>query len=484
MKKLLFATCLIASAMISSCDDNTESLGLGLVPDGNIVTSKGIVIPVEFSNFIVDEDSVYANSTIAYLGRYTDDMFGNLQSGFLTQLFCLNNFSFEFDKLVKDSISEDAETGKGIYKYKDASCYISLEYTSFFGDSINPNQVEAYILNKDIDGNIMSSVNPADYYDPNNGYIGKVTYTAANTYYDDDERGSTRSVIITLNDSIAQRILNLNHTHPEYFANANSFSKNVIKGLYLKPTSGDGTILYINNSMLNLNFTMYADSSGIYPIKKKEPGYTDQDSTTLYTTSFNSTREVYQVNTFKNVINDNILNDTENTYIKSPAGIFTSVKIPVGKIAVQMPNDTILQIKLTLQAYNQQKGNEYNMDKPENLLLVKKDQVYSFFRNNSLPDNLSSYTTSLDTSTNQYVFNNITALITSFIENARTKNNGVIDENYTEEIVIIPVTLTKEKSSSSGSEEITAVRNELKPQYARLVKQDNKLELSYITIGK
>lgn len=486
MRKLAAALAALTILFVASCDDNTESLGLNLIPDDNVVSSKGVIFPIDVvENFEVDEDSIYTNSTTAYLGKYTDEIFGDLKAGFLTQLYCQNNFSFDFDQVVKDSIGVDETTGKAIYNFKDVSCYINVSYDSFFGDSINPCQVEAYKLAKNITGDMTSSLDPEaeDFYDPETGFLGKVTYTAANTYIDEDERTEDRDLIIVIPSEIGQSIMNMNYQHPEYFKNSTTFNQNVLKGLYLKPISGDGTIIYANTTSLNINFTMYVDSAGIYPIKRKQPGYTDQDSTAIYSTSFNSTREVYQINTFKNVMNEEIINDTENTYLKSPAGIFTSMQLPVGKIANSLVNDTIIQTRLTLQAYNQVKANEINMTKPEEVLLLRKSEVYSFFRNNSLPDNYTSFTTELNTTDNTYVFENISALIVEAIEKARQSNNGAVPEDLVEEIVIVPVTISKETSSSDESQ-ITAVHNNLKPQYARLVKAGNKLEVSSISIGR
>lgn len=479
MKNLLFFITILSSLAFISCDDTTESIGVNLVPDENIILSEGTVFDAEFSNFEVDEDSVYSNSTLAYLGIYNDDMFGYLETGYMTQLYCLDNFSFEFENMVIDTINENG-TDKEIFR--DASCYISIDYTDFFGDSLNPCEVEVYKLNKSLTSDITSSVDPSGYYDAEKDFLGKITYTAANTYIDESERTESRNVIIKLDDDIAQDIIMTNREHPEYFKNAATFNEKVIKGLYLKPTGGDGTIIYASDTRLYINFMMYVTDSDGNRIKRKTEGYTDQDSTSLYTTNFNSTREVYQVNTFKNIINEDIKNDSENTYLKSPAGIFTSIKIPIGKISQQIANDTILQVKLTLKAYNQKEDNQYNMSKPENVLLVKRSDVYRFFQDNELPDSKSSFLASLNTTDNTYTFNNISQIVVDAIQTAKSRNNGTIDSDATEEVIIVPVTVKTEESSSGTTP--TSVRNNLMPQYARIVKNDNKLEVMHIKLGK
>lgn len=484
MRNLLAVLAVLMAVLTAGCDDTTEDLGLNLRSDNDIVESRGRVFPVEFENFEVDEDSIYTNSATGYLGKYSDDVFGDLTAGFMTQLYCQNGFTFDFDQMVKEPVGIDAETGDTIYEFADVTCYVNLGYDSFFGDSVNPCEVEVYRITRELTDEMTSSVDPEGdgFYDPETDFLGRVTYTAANTYIDEDERTEDRNVVIRIPDEVGQHIINLNNLHPEYFTNSTTFNRDVINGLYLKPTLGDGTMLYVNSSSLNINFLMYADSAGIYPIKRKQPGYTDQDSTSLYSVSFNSTREVYQVNTFANVMNEEVVNDNENTYIKSPAGIFTTVKLPVGQIAGELANDTILQMRLTLQAYNQyDNGAEIGMDKPDEVLLVPKDEVYSFFRSNSLPDNHSSYTTSLNTSDNTYVFENISALVVEAISRARASNGGDVPSDLVEEVVVLPVTVSRE--TVNDDDQITSVRNDLMPQYARLVKAGNKLEVSYISIG-
>lgn len=481
MKKLIFALSIITSLVITGCDDNTESIGVNLLPDDNIVESTGTLFPAVFSNFIVEEDSVYSNSTFAYLGIYNDDMFGYLETGYMTQLYCMDNFSFDFEEMVIDTVKNSDGTDKEVFR--DASCYISLDYTEFFGDSLNPCQVEVYKLSKGIDGKITSSVDPSEFYDAENDYLGKITYTAANTYIDESERGDYRSVMIQLDDSMAQYLIGTNRNHPEYFKNAAAFNENVIKGLYLKPTSGDGTILYITDTRLYVNFRMYVLDEDGNRIKRTETGYTEEDSTAMYTTNFNSTREVYQVNTLDNKINENILNDTENTYLKSPAGIFTRIELPIGDIDKKIGNDTIMQVKLTLQAYNQTESNNmFNMSKPDYVLLVKKNEVYSFFRENKLPDSKTSYLAALNTTDNTYEFGNISQIIVDAIAEAKSKNNGTIDADAKEEVILVPVTVKTETSDSGTTP--TSVRNSLMPQYARLLKENNKLEVMHIKIGK
>ena len=471
-------------ALLPSCDESTGSVGIGMIEDDDIVTPGRKTFPIELENMLVDKDSVSNKSLLAYVGKFTDETFGELETSYMTQLFCLDDFRFDFDRIVKDTVWENGP-GSAIksFDFKDVSCYIDLRYDDFFGDSINPCQLEVYRLNKDLQADDMESyADPEEYYDKESGFLGRVAYTAANTSLDEDDRTATKDIIVALPEEYATEILNANYFHPEYFSDADAFIENVFKGMYVRQSMGNGTILYVNNSSLNINFTMYVDSAGVYPIKRKTPGYTDQDSTSIYSVSFNSTREVLQANQFANVFNERIINDTEHAYMKAPAGIYTSVKIPIGKLASELAEDTIMGVRLSVKAYRNEDG-PYEMDLPNDILLVKKSEAYEFFRQNELPDNLSSYVATLNTGDNTYVFNNIASIITSSIADYRTGNDGVIDENAVEEYVLIPVDVTVTSDSSSSSTETTSVRTTMKPIYAKLPKSGNVIEVSYIRLG-
>ena len=64
------------------------------------------------------------------------------------------------------------------------------------------------------------------------------------------------------------------------------------------------------------------------------------------------------------------------------------------------------------------------MSIPSNVMLIRKKEKDSFFKENKLTDGISSYLTSHSSNINQYSFNNITQLINACIvdkEEARKK---------------------------------------------------------------
>lgn len=132
---------------------------------------------------------------------------------------------------------------------------------------------------------------------------------------------------------------------------------------------------------------------------------------------FTTTREVIQANQLKNDPEriDALIKEDKNTYLKSPAGIFTEATLPISDIQNELTGDTLNAVKLTFTNYNQTGDKKFGMAIPSTVMLVRKKFQDSFFKDNKLSDGVSSYLTSHTSSTNQYVFSNITKLVNACI---------------------------------------------------------------------
>ena len=73
-------------------------------------------------------------------------------------------------------------------------------------------------------------------------------------------------------------------------------------------------------------------------------------------------------------------------------------------------------MKLTFTNYNINSDYEYSMSAPNDVLLIRKQELKSFFEENKVRDNITSFTTTHNAfATNQYVFSNIARLVTTCI---------------------------------------------------------------------
>lgn len=438
----------ILSLVFATCDDNTGGLGENMMPGEDHITIAQKVYNAT-SRSLLAGDSILAKTSTAYLGRYTDPLYGTFEADFLAQFHCVEDFQFPKGGVVGDSA---------------ISAEIRLYISSFFGDSINPCHLSVYPLNRVLeeDKNYYTDLVAEEYYDATQAPIASRPYTAEDKTIPDSITESNNYVPyirVPLPREFGTEIIQKYYQHPEYFANAENFIRNVCKGMYFKCEQGDGTILYIQQAQLNINFQYYTVSSS---------GKADSLITVI--AQFAGTQEVIQANRFrtdKDKLKELVENEGNCTYLKTPAGIFTEITLPMDEIATNhiLTGDTLNSVKLTINRYNESATDngtsQFQMGIPKTILMVRKKDMYSFFEKNKVIDKKTSYLASFNSSYNTYSFDNISQLITTCI---MEKENGVeVDEDWNK-VVLIPVVTT---SDTAGN--IVTIRHNLDLTSARLM---------------
>ena len=153
----------------------------------------------------------------------------------------------------------------------------------------------------------------------------------------------------------------------------------------------------------------------------------------------------------KDAIN-RLVTDNSCTYLKTPAGIFTEVTLPVDEISTSHPTDSLLSAKVLFQRQNNQsQAPTLSFSVPDKLMLIEKDSLDSFFKSRGLFNNIYAYQVTLDK--NAYTFNNISNLITRM---HKAKENGMKnDPNWVakhpnwNKALLVPVEITSIKYTSS-----------------------------------
>lgn len=515
--KTKYALIALLAITFFGCDDNTAGLGLGMFPNSD-QNLNGKLSTFDVTTESVPTGRIYAKTNIGYVGKFTDNTFGAYNAGFLATLNC--PVGLTFDKVYKETTVDGKKTATGIIvtdfnnveenaknsvtHIKDANgqiignCQISLYlwYTSYFGDSLTACRMSVYELNKKKleikDNPYYTDIDPKDFYDIDHPIVlGVKAYTAVDLT--DSLRFNEKyvpSVRLHLNETITQdlgrRLLE---------ANGEDFSSrfnDIFKGIYVKSDYGDGTVLYVNQVQMDVRSLRYVTDS-ITGIKKQTK--TGKDSITYTGRSFYSTREVIQANQLTNDPQKiaEIIAEGKNTYLKTPAGIFTQATLPISAIGEQLKQDTLNAVKLTFSNYNQTSDKKFGMSIPYNVLLIRKKYKDSFFEKNQLNDNITSYTANHLSNTNQYVFNNITNLINDCLadgereaaekdfkdgkvsdvkdENGNPVTNIEMWEKYSDwnKVVLIPVLITLDSSGNNGGQSnVIGIQHDLKPGYVKL----------------
>ena len=535
--KAKYALIALLAITFFGCDDNTAGLGLGMFPesDQNI---NGKLTTFDVTTESVHAGKIYAMSNIGYVGKFTDETFGTYQAGFLAELNCPKGTTFpgifNYDKNTafdnKNKLTQTMVGEGGNAKDKEDITFVRDEndkiignihtielylwYDSYFGDSLTASRLSVYELGdaeKELNENnaYYTDINPEEFYTPQN-LLGTKAYTAVDLSVKDSIRNLSTyvpSVHVSFKDEAAIRIGReiIQHAYKAGTNFDNKAFREAFKGIYVKSDYGDGTILYINQIQMNVVYKSYAIDTikgTILPKTVVKDGESP-DSTYYGYRMFTSTREVIQANQLKNVntaIQDCIKKDGW-TYLKSPAGIFTQITLPINKIADQLQGDTLNAVKLGIPIYNETNDRKFGMSIPKSVLLIRNKYKDSFFKNNQLSDGITSSLFDYSSSTSsltQYTFNNITQMINNCLADKAAAERDIREKGFTkvsltdpegnvyeenvdniekweeliewDKFVLIPVLVTKDASSNSyySSSNVISIQHDLKPGYARL----------------
>ena len=461
--KLKYLYAGLLATLIYSCDDTTTGIGDSTIAAGDSISAGAVIYNVHTRSILAD--SVYARTSTAYLGKYTDPQFGEFSADFIAQFNCTDNFEFP-------------ETVQEITSIK-----MRMFYDNYFGDSSNAMRMQIDTLDKVIPEKELStfytSVDPAQYYNENSNPVARKAFAAKGASASDttivnyDSFGNPTSYSYYWQDvklplTLGQHMFDKYKEDKNNYKNAETFIKNVLKGFYVHCTHGDGTILYINDMQLHLNFKYLIESSS-----------GKVDSLVNGSTIFAATKEVIQANHFENSDRlKELVEEKDYTYLKTPAGIFTEVTLPVEEIAEMHLRDTLNAATITFTRYNEKTESKYPMGIPQTLLMVRKCDMHNFFEKNETYDGQTSfiaqYAGSSETA-NTYSFPNISSLITQCINEKKAGKNDA-DWN---KVVLIPV---KTETDSNGS--IIGLKSNLDMESACLVggeKNPIKMQILYTT---
>jgi len=493
--KIKFLIVIASIALVlSACDDTTDTIGNSLTDGMDRLDISTGVFPVQTASY--KSGAVLSRNTVGYLGKIRDDETGAYVTGdFMAQFSTLENYYFPTRDSIDSYVLSVDENGNEIKEVIADSCVIRLFYDDFFGDSLAAMKLTVHEMDKPMEEGVKyySDFNPME-----EGYIRDAAdngvktnkiYTLADLTVDSDIRDNDNyvpNIKINLNKPYTDKkgktynnygtyIMNKFYENPDNFKNSYNFIHNVCPGFYFKLDDGLGSMAYIDISQLNVYF-------------RYKTRYKEKDTVIVGTSSFAGTEEVLQTT---NITNDNhtidrLVSDNSCTYLKTPAGIFTEMELPVDDIMRNHENDTINIAKLTLTRINNSNDdNGYQLAVPSTLLMIPLDSVNTFFDKEKITDNRTSYLSSASSEYNGYTFNNISGLITYMAK--IKKEQTAVDPDWVNKhpdwnkVIIIPVTITKNTTTN----QIVKVVHDMGITSARLVKgvgtgDDNPVKINII----
>ncbi|MBO4612307.1 MAG: DUF4270 domain-containing protein [Bacteroidaceae bacterium] len=399
----------LAALTFAACDDSTGNLGIYPVTDG-ITNSTAIYDIITQS---IKMDSVVANSTKNYVGCINDPETGiDISADFAAQFYTQENYKFP-NKSLMIGEDENGDRKHGIVQCD--SCDVSLYFEKYYGDEDNPMKLEVYELSGDSDK--ILSEDSVYYTDLDlTQFLADGTKPFASrvfTPHDFNLESTTLSsknysqhVSVSLPKSFGQKIMDKYYEDPDNFKDSYHFIRKVFPGFYFKTSGGKGTMLSVHVGTVNLYYRIGDEY--------------DQDTVYSAMTRFASTPEVIQSTHFDNENLSALLADNSCTYLKTPAGICTEMTLPIDEVfSGEHATDSLSMASITLTRYNKDQD-KYQLGTPDELLMVRKKDMYSFFLEHQVADKRTSYTTSFTSSDNSYSFSNICRLI-SFCKHEKTE---------------------------------------------------------------
>lgn len=444
IKHLILGICL-GAAILGSCNDDLSGVGTSIQDEEDKISVT--VDTFRFEASTIQMEAVYAKTDTGLLGEIYDPLYGTLKTDYICQFYCPEGFRFRYTPVDGKIDSVD----------------FRIFYNSWVGDSLVPMRVQIFPVVKPLEKNYYTNINPEDYCDMRTSW-GSHTYTAYDmtvpdsVRYETDYNGNRTyfpSMSIPMPQELGQKFYDETVNNPSSFNSQDSFNE-FFPGLYITNTFGSGNILGVSLSY----YTIYYK----HTLKDIE----GNDSIAKAQEVFNVTKEVIQLNRFKNTdMNELLKPNDEFTYLKTPAGVCTRLVIPASEIEKKVKGRILNNMPLTLYDMPKQDEYDFQLNSPENLLLIPEDSINTFFEKGKIPDLETSFVSSYNATKRTHSFGNISNILKYQMENAPGEDLRLL---------IIPV---KQKTSQDyyGYSYVTGISNYLFPSGVKLRKDDDVMNV-------
>ena len=455
----------IAALALAGCNDELNLVGPSIQPESDQLIVYADTFELKAKTFEVE--SIYSRTTRALLGNFEEDLFGTLKADYMCQFYCPEDFKFKHTPINE----------------KIDSSEFRIIYYSALGDSLAPMNAQLFQLNKTLPKEFYTNVDPNKYYSKSD-LLGEKMYSSYDMSLSDSIKAIIaanyenypRSIIMDLPNQFGQNFYEQSKDNPENFKDQEAFNE-YFKGVYVTTNIGKGNILNVSESSITFFY------------KYMHEGKTSTDKDTSYVKQayekFIVTPEVYQLNQIKNDINIKDLESQKDSlaFLKTPAGVFTEVEIPLKEMAEKVKGRILSNLSFSLTVLPPVDW-EYSMTfmTPNYALLLPKDSINTFFVEKSVENNKTSFLSQSyydllnKTDRREYNFGNISALLRTAIEESEKSGKPV--ENI--KMAIVPVDRIATESQYGGIY-TTRLDNYLSPSAVKLNIKPEALKIEIIS---
>lgn len=434
IKHLGAALLALTASLFPSCQDDMSSQGSSLVTGEVTITVDSIptFVPARPTEF----DAYDSRSTTKLLGRINVPEYGALSCSFLSQLYPSPSLG------INDTVPES---------YIDSmKLVVSVPRGSLTGDSIAPQQLKVYRLNRQLPTGIDNNVNPKDYYDASDptAIIGAQSYTLSALARNDSDlvkNNLNLFIRIPIPREKAIECVRAYRNNPGLFQWPATFAQS-FPGIYVEQSFGNGCVGKVETVAMLLYYRVDKTVTS----KDETTGetvnsiVTARDSVCLFTTA----PEVVSSNVIRLQLSDYIRNLAQQgkSVITTPGGYFVDIDFPAQQIIDKYnQHSSMLTVvsNLSMEIPAEEIKNDYGIGLAPFLLMVKKSEREKFFQANKIPDQKESFYAKYDSEKKSYSFNTLREYLLSLMQSGKQ----ITPEDV--EFSLVPVKLTTDTVTNS-----------------------------------
>lgn len=437
----------IISGILSSCEDKAPTVGSNLASNEVQIALDSLIwdgsqqyihrgdeeMPVDCPKLLYSTrfvDTIDARSSNNLIGRISVPEYGDLKCSYVSRMMCAVKLA------IPDSIPlEQIDSMKLI---------LSVQRGDLTGDSLAPQQLKVYRLTKSLPLDIDNRFDPTGYYDQANP-IGARSYTLSALGMSDSlyTNLSHINIQIPMSREMAVETVKAYRNNPATFQWPQSFEQ-YFHGIYVEPSFGRGCVANIQET----NFVIF------YSYKTEETKKNDDDTSSTVVKTYASLAGVFQsspiVLSSNNVVYQpslylqNLAAQNE-ALITSPGGYRVDFRFPAENLIdiYNMSQSKLAVVSdLTFKIPADEISNDYGITPPPYLIMVQKSKLNEFFKNNSLPDNKTSFYATYDAANRCYTFSSMRSYILNLIR------NGINEPDL--EFTIVPANIEFEENQTNN----------------------------------
>lgn len=378
--------------LMAACEDATRTGGSLVQDEIEIVIDSAFTV----TGRAVPSGPVQSRTTLQLLGRLDADGYGRYSSDIVTQF------------MPVATIDTAAQRVENIDSVK---LVMRIQQGGYTGDSITPMGVSVHRLTSQLTAPIFSDFDPAGKYDPTP--LGHAVYSGVFTAQDTVQAVSSvkyKDIMVTLPRKFGVELVQKYVNDPQAFRTPQAFAQ-WFPGLYITTDFGQGRVTRIMGNVVHVYYHIpYYDEPSSQWLSKKATGV-----------FMGVTPEIITNNNITYSMAPELARQVQEgePLMVAPCGYNIELTFPARQIVDAYrenagPIALINSLSFSLPVASV--SNDYGIDPPQYILMVRKDKYEDYFSTNQIPDGRTSFYAEYNQATRSYRFTDMRQYIVDLLD--------------------------------------------------------------------